>query len=285
MIKYRRWLDDNIIYLGLLNGAYDYKFRKEDKNDFNDDAKDEIEPMRQFQSMLFVSSDEWQEWVLKAYRKCQNKPLRLEILKELDAHNEEHSLPELGDTLSLSYGSINRYWFWFLDYILWEKIREQIKKQKKEETSSNTEIELGNVHLKLSNDQKDSIINYKFRRNRSIEHLHPQSDEHLTNVEKWNQVLLEDTTIKYPKDWFGNLAMISSNFNSGQGNESIGVKFARLKDTQIPQKSLESIKMLLMFLIAGGNENEWTPDESIKHGKAMYELLKSYCDSISDTEK
>ena len=45
----------------------------------------------------------------------------------------------------------------------------------------------------------------------------------------------------------------------------------------------ESIKMLLMFLIANGDDHKWTPLVSVQHGKAMYDLLKSYHQSVSDT--
>lgn len=269
MQQYREWIDDNIIYLELLNGAYEYRFRKEDEQDY-DDSKLDLEPMRQFQSMLYVSSDEWQGWVLDAYRKCQGRPLTLESLKSLD--KRLHQLPEISN---LSYYSVNRYWFWKLDFILWEKTKEQIRKHQtnqKDETLF-VEIALNNdvIKIYLNTDNKDAIINYKFRRNRSIEHLHPQADEN-----KWTEE---------EKHHFGNLALISSGSNSAQGNDSIGVKFARVKDTQIPQKNLESIKMLLMFLIAGGNESGWNPDVSVKHGEQMYKLLKEYYESIPDTKE
>lgn len=267
MQQYREWLDNNIIYLELLNGAYEYRFRNEDESNF-DDSKLDLEPMRQFQSMLYVSSDEWQGWVLDAYRKYHDKSLTIDVLKEIDLQNRFHKLPE--DMSSLSYGSIDRYWFWKLEYILWEQVY-------RDKTNLNG--------IGLDEEKKMAIINYKFRRNRSIEHLHPQTDG-LPAGDQWNQSInCEGLTIKTsPKDWFGNLAMISSNFNSAQGNDSIGIKFARLKDTQIPQKSLESIKMLLMFLIAEGNENDWTPKRSVEHGKEMYKLLKDYCESIPDTK-
>ena len=64
-------------------------------------------------------------------------------------------------------------------------------------------------------------------------------------------------------------------FNSFQQNDSVGVKFARLQETQIPNGNLESIKLLLMFKLAGGKESEWTTSEAKNHGTAMFELLKS----------
>jgi hypothetical protein len=174
----------------------------------------------------------------------------------------------LQDESTLSYGSIDRYWFWKLDYILWEKI-------------CHGEMKID--ELEMDNEKKRAVINYKFRRNRSIEHLHPQTDGLPADNEWIKSVNYEGLAINTPKDWFGNLALISSGFNSAQGNDSIGIKFARVKDTQIPQKNLESIKMLLMFLIANGDDHKWTPLVSVQHGKAMYDLLKSYHQSVSDT--
>lgn len=64
-----------------------------------------------------------------------------------------------------------------------------------------------------------AILNYEFRANRPIEHLHPQ-DESQNIV--WNKD-------KYDLNRLGNLAMISQSFNSTQSNDSVKVKFARKK--------------------------------------------------------
>ena len=259
MLQYREWLDSNIIYLKNDGNAFDYLFWSS-----NSDKKNELE---QLQAMLYVSSDEWQGWVLDAYCKIQGGPLSLEILKSLDNKMQQHQLPQ--DISTLSYGSINRYWFWKLDYILWEQI-------------SHGRSKIDNIVL--NEEQIKAIINYRFRRNRSIEHLHPQTDG-LPDTDPWNMETKVDNypVIKSPKHWFGNLALISAEFNSEQSNESIRVKFAHLKD-RLDNHNLESIKMLLMFLVAGGSENGWRrPDSSITHGIQMYNLLKEYYNSIPDT--
>ena len=79
--------------------------------------------------------------------------------------------------------------------------------------------------------------------------------------------------------------MISSSFNSLQQNDPIGVKFARLRDTQIPERRLESIKMLLMFKLAGGEEKGWTIEKVIQHGKEMLQLLGFDKDAIAKWER
>ena len=245
MKTYREWLDANIIYLkASADGSWEYTFRSEedkknqgeyeDQRDSQDDVNSRLK-LKQFQAMLYVSSSNYQQWVLDAYL-C-SKPFSLDLLKEQD--KKRHTL----DRNAMTYQNIDRYWFWKLDYLLWEQFIYNKTYLKKYE---------------LTSDEEDAIRNYKFRRNRSIEHLHPQADG-----DEW-----QDT-----KHQFGNLAMISSSFNSLQQNDSIGVKFARLRDTQIPQKNLESIKMLLMFKCAGGNESGWTVDAMKKHESEMFELM------------
>ena len=258
MIQYRKWLDENIIYLKQADGdSYEYVFRRDtEKNDEVDDSsKNDDRKMRQFQSMLYVSSSNWQQWVLDAY--LHRSEFSLELLKAQDDSRPDHSIPE--EIADMSYGKINRYWFWKLDYILWEK-------------QLSTPDIFSDYKLSLDEAEAGAIRNYKFRRNRSIEHLHPQTDG---GQVEWNKI----------KHSFGNLAMISSSFNSLQQNESIGVKFARLRDTQIPQRRLESIKMLLMFKLAGGEEKGWTIEKAIKHGKDMFQILGFNQRAIDEWER
>ncbi len=247
MKNYRQWIDANIIYLReSSDGSWEYAFRSEDnkEKEYEDKAKNESVSnvnlrlkMKQFQAMLYVSSSNYQEWVLKAYQ--SKEKISLDLLMEQDKKRHQNN------ENPMTYHSIDRYWFWKLDYLLWEKFIDD------EDYFSK---------YKLTPNEKEAIRNYKFRRNRSIEHLHPQTDR---DIAEWKEA----------KHRFGNLAMISSSFNSLQQNDSIGVKFARLRDTQIPQKNLESIKMLLMFKRAGGNENGWTVDIMTNHEKEMLNML------------
>ena len=73
---------------------------------------------------------------------------------------------------------------------------------------------------------------------------------------------------------FGNLALISSSFNSTQSNDSVRVKFARISD-QINSGKLESIKMYKMFQVAGGNDNKWTENLAKDHRKEMIKVLNA----------
>lgn len=245
--KYRKWLDVNIIYLQYRDSnSLEYAFRNDEDGLIEDDNY--RKKLRQFQSMLYVSSSDAQEWVLDAY-KASHAPADgglsfLELLKRQDA--ERHPLNE---NEAMSYPTINRYWFWKLDYLLWEKMVDDDEKNYFDSYD-------------LDENEKKAIREYLFRPNRSIEHLHPQNPNE--TLETWPLEALNG---------FGNLAMISSSFNSMQSNDSIATKFGRVKD-QVSFRRLESIKLLLMFKKANGVENGWTLEIANGHAEDMYSLLK-----------
>ena len=257
--KYRKWIDDNIIYLKDNDGEYEYAFRDDPDNtddSENIDSGDEERRrlwqgkrrFRQFQSMLFVSSGEHQEWVLQMYLDLNGQKLTYDALRRADAkrHESDKLTPE-----AMTYHRISRYWFWKLDYLLWE-INES---ENGKDTSP----------CGLFKDCREIVGKYVFRQNRSIEHLHPQSK----GDGDWG--FRDDP--KACLHQFGNLAMISVSLNSAQSDDGIGTKFGRVKDW-LSRKSLESIKMLLMFKLCGGDdEAKWTPTVADEHGEAMLKLL------------
>ena len=264
---YRKWLDEHVIYLDSHDDSIvEYELRKS-QNEQDDNHKDYSSPrskLIQFQSMLYVSSSEWQEWVLKYYRDyagCSilNAENELEYLKKNERENRRRDFSE-----TMCYPEIDRYWFWLLDYLLWElAVDERL----------GINLENAKYDSKYVKSIKDAIYEYRFRQNRSIEHLHPQHPQQ--EMDKW--IIDREQSDDSVRNSFGNLAMISSSFNSSQGNDSIGVKFARVKDKQILGDSkLESIKMLLMFLDAHGNDQEWLPELAQEHGNRMFGILKSF---------
>ena len=191
--------------------------------------------LRTFESMLYVNSINvtYYRWlpriffsVMKNDRISCSK--LLDILKEVD--NDIHC----DDESNFDYGDIDRYWFWRLDYYLWED--------------------------NLFKDKPDAVISsYRFRRNRSIEHLHPQHDVNLR--EQWSDE---------QKDCFFNLAMISPSFNSTQSDDPVGLKFARVRE-QIDRNDLESIKLYEMFKESNGRS--WTKELAIRNGNKMIDIL------------
>lgn len=242
-----------------LNGDSD----NEDDND--DDSKTEFAKLREFESMLYVNSvnvtyyrwlPELLHYVYKPDCNGENGDLvapneLLNHLKTVDNLVHRTDLEEKNDDNNLdtlSYKYIDRYWFWRLDYYLWE----------------------GVVDNKITNLDNKIVKNFRFRRNRSIEHLHPRNE---SNNETWDN--------KSKINSFFNLAMISQGFNSTQSNDSVRVKFARIADTI---NDLESLKMYDMYISANKKDDQWTPDIAQKHGERMMDILINSFPDITEYE-
>lgn len=202
------------------------------------------EALKQYQSMLYVSQTPFYNWMKPILERLHNKPVgdTAELLlwiKEID--NSLHTLPASVSEMTYDNG-IDRYWFWRLDYYLWERKEEYFH----------------------SEEERQIVDEYVFRSNRSIEHLHPQHQE---NIDVWDDEDIHS---------FGNLAMISQSFNSQQSDDPVTVKFARIMD-QAHNHALQSIKMFLMYLDAKKSPSGWKLDVKNDHQSQMYELLiKSY---------
>lgn len=89
-----------------------------------DDAKEHTnERIRQYESMLHVAHDEPYIWLFLLLKHLCSNPLQsqlqlLSFLKSLGG-KENHICPTIE---SLTYDKAPRYWFWRLDYALWEKL-------------------------------------------------------------------------------------------------------------------------------------------------------------------
>lgn len=234
LLFYRLLLDYYIVYKegGETANKYDIVFKEGSS----------AEALKQYQSMLYVSQTPFYNWLKPVLERLHNEPVRdtdelLLWLKEID--NSLHTLPK--DVNEMTYDNgIDRYWFWRLDYYLWEQ----------KESFFKTE------------EDRQIVDEYVFRANRSIEHLHPQHQE---NNDVWDNDDIHS---------FGNLAMISQSFNSQQSDDPVTVKFARISD-QAHNHALQSLKLYRMYLDAKGNPDGWTIDKMEVHKKEMYELLKS----------
>lgn len=190
LLFYRLLLDYYIVYKegGETANKYDIVFKEGSS----------AEALKQYQSMLYVSQTPFYNWLKPVLERLHNEPVRdtdelLLWLKEID--NSLHTLPK--DVNEMTYDNgIDRYWFWRLDYYLWEQ----------KESFFKTE------------EERQIVDEYVFRANRSIEHLHPQHQE---NNDVWDNDDIHS---------FGNLAMISQSFNSQQSDDPVTVKFARISD-------------------------------------------------------
>lgn len=254
LCQYRKWIDENIIFLKNDGGQYDYCFRKEAEKNLTDDEIAIDDELRQFQAMLYVSSGENQVWLLKAYMNFREKGETRNLLDVLwEQDRERHTLPDLE---KMSYGRVDRYWFWRLDYEIWAELHKMTSPGMNEKLK---------IDLKGIPDCLPAIKRYVFRRNRSIEHLHPQTP--VNQGDEWSS---DD------ENSFGNLAMISTGFNSFQSNKGINEKISNLAD-QVNGYHLESLKLLLMGLISKKSTDGsviWDIDMVKQHGVAMYEILE-----------
>ncbi len=243
LLKYRLIFDYYIVKIDSdSNGnKYDFEYKIKDKDEKSSaEINIKRDCIKQYQSMLYVSTPfySWLKDMLKwfADNSTESYDNILSQLKQSD--NKRHSkIPE-----NMAYGQIERYWFWRLDYYLWER-----EAQKGE-------------------DADKIVLPYTFRANRSIEHLHPQDD---SENSKWIE---KDEKGNNPIHSFGNLAMISTSFNSAQSNDNINIKFARIKE-QIEFKRLESLKMYEMYRKAGDGA-DWNEEIMRKHEEEMIKILK-----------
>lgn len=213
---------------------------------FKEDVAEWIdrEKLIKYQSMLYVStsSNIWLSKALTYLAVNATKVDAISFYNELvDFDNDRRKDINI---ISLKFGEIDRYWFWRLDFYLWEK------------------------ELQKTQDQNKAILEYSFRANRSIEHLHPQ-----TSSLPWESDNLNS---------FGNLAMISPSFNSTQSNDDENVKFARIENQVNGRYLLESIKLLLMYQKAKEKNVNWNINLAKEHGNSMIDVLT---DSFENTEE
>lgn len=222
-----------------------------------------VKKLTQYQAMLYVSTEPhlwltpYVEWIKTHYNDCNEQLSPAELLNELQVIDNKIGTHKCPTELLRYKESASVYLFQRLDYILWcESILHDDEKPDDQRL-------FPKEHHRL-------IDNFSFRANRSVEHFHPQNEDH---NEKWAESYEE---ISLPKDTFGNLALISASFNSEQSNDNENVKLARIKE-QIDRGDVQSLKLLMMYNLATQNGSHWTIDIAIKHGEKMMDLLiKSY---------
>ncbi len=205
-----------------------------------------------FESFLYVSSSNltnyhWFEWLMDCVETCHGIPAAKDLLEQLMRKSDAlHPLPKLEE---LNYSKDIRYWFWRLDFILWQKRKELFKDDEYSDYLSVAE-------------------NYLFIRNRSIEHIapqHPITDSKL----QWDRANPSDDKIM---NSFGNLVMISAGLNSSLSNAPYEEKMAHVKSYfRSVNGTIESLKLLMAYKQC---PDSWNKDEIIKHGREMYALLR-----------
>lgn len=273
MVEYRKFLDERIVHLSFDTGknAHDYKFEDDEEDaERNPAMLLDKEKLRQFQSMLYVSSQGRQgrqEWLLEAFKLIQKEDdykSFLNKLKEIDrrlSDTDGHLSASYVD--ELKYADQSRWLFWRLDYLLWECVMSGQK------IFSTNEDDNDQWDGSLSTQETTLIKSYRFHIGRSIEHLHPQTDD---GNEAWNKTIEDGKTPK--KDMFYNLCLLTQSWNSTLGKDTVKVKLAKVEELINSGKSgLQSIKMLFMFKECEGNDSRWTPGTALIHLERMKKVL------------
>lgn len=221
-----------------------------------EDNKD-IKELLMFESFLYVSSStvtnyRWFGWLMDyVLMKVGGIPTPHDLLCVLKKQCD--TLNKLPDYDSLTFGKEIRYWFWRLDFYIWQ-----------------------NRKVLFSSDEDslylDIVENYVFIRNRSIEHIapqHPKTESRLqwADTEEDNRLL----------NSFGNLAMISQGLNSALSNSSYEEKRAHVESYfNSVNGTIESLKLLMVYK---DYEKGWNKDSIPIHGQKMYDLLATEIES------
>lgn len=221
------------------------------------EGNSDLKKLLMLESMIYVSSSNftnyrWFCWLMdavkeygKEYGTVPDTSYLYHYLKGKDDNLDEHKLPTNYE--DMSFGKINRYWFWRLDFYIWLNRKTIFKDAPKA--------------LSVAN-------NYTFIRNRSIEHIAPQHPEQDSKLQ-WGD---NDEEIKVLHS-FGNLAMISQGLNSSLSNSAYEIKKAQVDAycNQSKNGSIESLKLLVAF---NDYPNEWSERSIKEHGEKMFQWLK-----------
>ncbi|EPU1614450.1 DUF262 domain-containing protein [Campylobacter coli] len=163
---------------------------------------------------------------------------------------DENSISELDRGTATPH-----YWFYRLEYYLWKH--------------SKDEKILKEMHL----DEKkfiDIASNFYFRNLNSIEHVQAQSK---ANEKDW-----DDENI----DNFGNLALISSSFNSSLSNQDTQDKYLDLQKYINKDNNVISLKLWLIYALSEKNQLNWTFNKAQEHRRQMLEILKKSFNNEQD---
>ena len=208
-----------------------------------------LKKLQMLQSMLYVSSSNytnyrWFNWLMDEVDGSNGVPDAQRLYDSLkEKIDEAFPLPPYD---KLTYQGDNRYWFWRLDFYIWLHRNEIFEKDSPE---------------------MDIVENYIFKRNRSIEHIAPQTPQSDSKMQ-WD----DTETDKILRDSFGNLVMISQGLNSALSNESYEVKTAHVQSYCNGAKS-GSIESLKLLVVHKDYPKGWNKDSITKHGEKMYEWL------------
>jgi len=106
--------------------------------------------------------------------------------------------------------------------------------------------------------QRALVKNYRITSKNSVEHVHPQNEEHGGT--------LEDEYLNS----FGNLVLLSPAENSSYSNQDVGKK-----KIDFDKRDLTSLKLLKLFQLAGVPV-VWNTEKIIQHRDEMIGVLRKH---------
>lgn len=216
-----------------------------------EDNKD-LRELMMFESFLYVSSSNltyyrWFGWLMAYVMNNKSIPNAKELFLELKKQTD--SLNKLPKYSKLHFGKEIKYWFWRLDFYIWQHRYELFKS---EEDASYLDI----------------AENYVFIRNRSIEHIAPQHPKTESKLQ-WSESEDDNALLNS----FGNLVMISQSLNSALSNSSYEEKKAHVESYfNSVNGTIESLKLLMVYK---DFSTCWSKDNIPLHGEKMYSFLKN----------
>lgn len=257
LLKYRILYDYFVVRISSSGDKYLLYMRGEEDAQVNEDTKELKRRVSQFESFQYVFSSKktYYKWLCPLLEFVSANPTEIKFedllcqLKEID--NREHDIVLLNNPDNFRYDNgVDRYWFWRIDYYLWQNRKEEFAQGKYEICS----------HFKI-----DKVLacvdKYTFKRNRSIEHVaaqHPVMEEGQPAEPYKN---LHD---------FGNLVMISSGLNSSLKNTSYEVKRGHIETYMKETFGIESLSMLQIYYA----DRDWTDDDIKNRTQEMLTFLK-----------
>lgn len=187
----------------------------------------------------------------------------INICMEKDISLNENILNNLENELIKNSGrSFYRYWFYKLDFILWNvwhKGKNNIFSHYPEGIKKNI----------------DNILqNYRMTSKNSVEHVYPQQPSN--NKEIWENKYLHS---------FANLVLISKGLNSRYSNSPYNEKYSMFITDINEKHRIESLKSSLIFEYYEEEDTEyygWTKDNCQKHLEDVVKIFKDYYSSIND---
>jgi len=261
LLKYRILYDYYVVRISSSDDKYLLYMRGEEDAQSTDYDREKKRCLVQFESFQYVFSSKktYYKWLCPLLSFVSSSPNTvsfeslLSFLKNNDNDMKEHQIELLSNADNFNYNSVDRYWFWRIDYYLWQEREYEFSTDVPDYMAFNKDDWASVRHC---------VDKYTFKRNRSIEHVAAQHPMTINGE-------AVESDYEHLND-FGNLVMISSGMNSTLRNSTYEVKRGHIESC-IKDKLL--IESLAMFQIYNTN-TDWTDDRIEDRTQRMFDFLK-----------